>query len=52
MKFKIINVEVDDSLIISGETIDKIIIDVKSEMKKRNWKEQDCYSVELESEGE
>ena len=34
----------EDSLMVSGETIDEMRTQVQLEMEKRGWKEEDCWS--------
>ncbi len=37
----------EDSLVISGETVEDIRTRVQFEMKKRGWKEEDCWSEKI-----
>lgn len=46
--FKITNDKYKDDIIVSGETIDEVGENTRKELKKRNWKREDCLSQQLE----
>lgn len=48
MTFLIKNKSTADSIVVSGDTVEEIQQKVQSEIKKRNWKEKDCWSKELD----
>ena len=37
----------DDSLVISGESIEEVVELVSREISKRHWKEEDCWSEKI-----
>jgi len=47
MKFKIIHTLSEDSVIIEAETIEEIREKAAEESRRRNWRQADCYSIEL-----
>jgi len=47
VKFKISNSVREDSVVVEGETIEQVRDNAFAEMRKRNWKETDCFSEEL-----
>jgi len=47
MKFKIIHTLSEDSVIIEAETIEEIREKAAEESRRRNWRQEDCYSLNL-----
>ena len=47
MKIRIHNNRFNDSVDISGETIDELRKIAKMEISKRNWNEADCWSEKM-----
>ena len=37
----------EDSLVLEGDTIEEIRLKASQEISKRNWKEEDCWSMEV-----
>lgn len=48
MKVKIINVELQDSIILEGKNIKNIRATALAEVSRRGWKTEDCYSEVIE----
>lgn len=49
MKVKIINEELQDSIILEEKTIEEIRTSAYAEMTKRKWEGRDCWSEIIES---
>lgn len=47
MEVKIHNTELNDSVIIEAETISELTNIGMSELEKRGWKKEDCWSEKL-----
>jgi len=47
MRVRIINTELDDSVVLGADTFDELFAIVQQEVKRRNWKSEDWYSQEL-----
>lgn len=47
MKFEIHNDKYEDFFVVECENMDQIMDVVIKEMKKRSWKEDDCWSREI-----
>lgn len=47
MQFKIHHTPSEDSIIITGESIEECIDETKRQCSKRYWEDEDCWSEEL-----
>lgn len=48
MRFKVTHTPTEDAFEIESESIETVQLRVFVELKQRNWKQEDCFSTQLE----